>query len=91
MVLKNEITFSFDFTIRDSLTVQRRPNDINVITQGIQQIQIKPTINYRVNDRLSLQLYYDQSIKIPKISNSIKHMNTLFGIQIRYSLSLGRF
>jgi cell surface protein SprA len=87
MVLKNEITFRFDFTIRDSRTVQRRPNDINVITQGIQQIQVKPTINYRVNDRLSLQLYYDQSITIPKVSNSFKRVNTLFGIQIRFSLS----
>jgi cell surface protein SprA len=87
MVLKNEITFRFDFTIRDSRTVQRRPNDINVITQGIQQIQIKPTINYRVNDRLSLQLYYDQSVTIPKVSNSFKRTNTLFGVQIRFSLS----
>ena len=87
IVLKNEITFRFDFTIRDSRTVQRRPNDINVITQGIQQIQIKPTINYRVNDRLSLQLYYDQSVTIPKVSNSFKRTNTLFGVQIRFSLS----
>ncbi len=87
VVLKNEITFRFDFTIRDSRTVQRRINDINIITQGTQQIQVKPTINYRVNDRLSLQLYYDQSVTIPRVSTSFKRTNTLFGVQIRFSLS----
>ncbi len=87
LVLKNEITFRFDFTIRDTRTVQRRINDINVITQGTQQIQIKPTINYRINDRLSLQLYYDQSITVPRVSNSFRRVNTLFGIQVRFSLS----
>lgn len=87
IVLKNETTFRLDFTLSDGSTVQRRINDINVITQGIQQIQIKPTINYRVNDRLSLQIYYDQTITTPKVSNSFKRTNTLFGIQIRFSLS----
>lgn len=87
IVLKNEITFRFDFTIRDSRTVQRRIDDVNVVTQGIEQIQIKPTINYRVNDRLSLQFYYDKSITIPRVSNSFKRTNTLFGVQVRFSLS----
>ncbi|MBC7391346.1 MAG: cell surface protein SprA, partial [Opitutaceae bacterium] len=87
IVLKNEITFRFDFTIRDNKTIQRRVNDINVLTQGSQQIQIKPTINYRINDRLSIQLYYDRTINIPRVSSSFKRTNTLFGIQIRFSLS----
>jgi cell surface protein SprA len=87
IVLKNEITFRLDISISDTRTVQRKINDVNVITQGIEQIQIKPTINYRVNDRLSLQLYYDETITIPHISNSFKRTNTTFGLQIRFSLS----
>lgn len=87
IVLKNETTFRLDFTISDGSTIQRRINDVNVTTQGIKQIQIKPTINYRVNDRLSLQFYYDQTVTIPKVSNSFRRTNTLFGVQIRFSLS----
>jgi cell surface protein SprA len=86
-VLKNDITFRFDTRISDTKTTQRTLEGLNSVTSGNLLISIKPNISYVVNQRLNLQFYFDHTINSPKVSNSFYRTNTLFGIQVRFTLS----
>jgi cell surface protein SprA len=57
------------------------------ITNGSKQFQLRPTIDYLLNTRLNLQLYYSQTITTPRISNAFPNAVTEGGIQLRYSLA----
>lgn len=85
--LKNDVTFRFDVRFTDSKQVLRKLEGINTVTQGNILVSIKPNINYMVNQRLNLQIYYDQTINTPRVSTSFKRITTLFGIQLRFNLS----
>ena len=98
IVLKNELNARFDFTLRDNLTMQRSiindttsavaiERSYNVPTNGTKQIQIKPTIDYTVNQKLNIQFYFTRVVSEPKISSSFKNTVSEGGIQLRYSLS----
>jgi cell surface protein SprA len=86
-VLKNDLNFRCDFTLRNAKTIQRSIEEGSSITAGNLGIQFKPAITYTVNQRLNLQMYFDRNINKPEISTSFRRSNTNFGIQLRYSLS----
>ncbi|HEY8400112.1 MAG TPA: cell surface protein SprA, partial [Cytophagaceae bacterium] len=86
-VLKNELTLRVDFTIRDTKTTQRKIEESSTITQGNLNWQLKPTLNYVVNQRLSMQFYFERNVNAPYISSSFKRVTTAFGIQLRFTLS----
>ena len=99
IVLKNELNARFDFTLRDNLSINRSTITdttntgarteglLNEPTNGTKQIQIKPTIDYTVNQKLNIQFYFTRVVSEPKISNSFKNTVSEGGIQLRYSLS----
>ena len=102
-VLKNNFTARLDLSIRDNITVQRSIIDVedpsatnptgnsgrasSQITNGSKQFQLRPTIDYLLNTRLNLQLYYSQTITTPRISNAFRNSTIEGGIQLRYSLA----
>nr|WP_192823807.1 cell surface protein SprA [Rufibacter sp. LB8] len=93
--LQNELTMRLDLTIRDNETVQRTiavdNNGVeyqnNLTTAGSLQMQLRPTIDYVVSQRLNVQLYFTQNINEPKVANSFRNTVTEGGVQIRFSLS----
>ncbi len=94
--LNNDLTARLDLTIRDNETVQhtivRQPNSTtelsqNQTTSGALQVQLKPTVDYVLNQRLNLQFYFTRLISAPKISSSFRNAVTTAGIQLRYSLT----
>ncbi len=87
VVLKNELTTRCDISFRDQVTVQRMITAESEITQGAQDIQIRPNINYVFNQRLNIQMYFDRNITTPRTSNSFKRTSTRFGIQVRFNLT----
>ncbi|MGK7392989.1 MAG: cell surface protein SprA [Candidatus Cyclobacteriaceae bacterium M3_2C_046] len=96
IVLENDLTFKLDFTIRDTQTIQRslaEPDSTgqavtdNKITSGNINFQLRPTINYVLNQRLNMSLYFERNINEPKITNSFPRRTTAFGVQIRFSLA----
>ncbi len=87
VVLKNETNMRLDITIRDQKTIQRSPDGINNFTAGQMTILIRPNITYVVNQRLNLQIYYERSVTRPYISSSFRRVNTLFGVQVRFTLN----
>jgi cell surface protein SprA len=87
IVLDNDIQFRINFTIRDTKTVQRKINETNTITQGNINFQLRPTIQYTINQRLNMTFYFERNINEPLISSSFKRATTSFGTQIRFSLA----
>lgn len=88
ITLKNDITFRIGVTVRDTRTTQRRlgeePDDI---TNGNLNFQLNPTIDYIINEQLSIQTYFRRSINEPHVSTSFPSSNTAFGIQLRYNIT----
>ncbi len=86
--LENDLTFKFDFSFRDDITTNfRLDQDLNEPTGGMLAITIAPTIDYVVNDRFNVQLYFDRMQTIPKISTAFPITSTNAGVRVRFSLA----
>jgi cell surface protein SprA len=86
--LDNEISFRIDFRVRDNVTANSRlDQDNNFATSGSKETSISPTIDYFLNSKINLKLYFDQRRVKPYISSSAPTTNPRAGIQIRISLS----
>ena len=86
--LDNEINFRFDFRIRDNVNSNSRLDQENTFaTGGSKDITISPSIDYFLNSRINVKLYFDQRKVIPYISSSAPSTNTRAGVQIRISLA----
>jgi cell surface protein SprA len=102
-VLRNELNARLDLSIRDNITIQHSIVDVVVptsrtdagdigraarqITNGNRQVQIRPTVDYVVNQRLNLQFYFTRNVSQPRAATSFKNAATEGGVQLRYSLS----
>ncbi len=87
ITLKNDLQFRMSVTIRDTKTIQRKLEEINTVTNGNINYQIRPTIDYVLNKKLNLKFYFERSINEPRISTSFKRTTTAFGFQLRFSLA----
>ncbi len=87
IILDNDIQFRINFTIRDTKTIQRKIDELNTVTQGNINFQLRPTVQYMVSQRLNVTLYFERNINEPRISSSFKRSTTSFGTQIRFSLA----
>ena len=56
-------------------------------TNGNLSVQIRPTVSYVVNQRLTLQAYFQRELNNPRASNAYKRINTAFGIQVGFSIA----
>ncbi len=87
IVLKNDLNIRLDLTIRDTKTVQRKLDDVQTITGGNINFQLKPVISYMVNSKLNFQFYFERNINTPRISSSFQRSATNVGFQLRYNLA----
>ena len=88
MKLDNDVTFRLDFSLRDDATSNSKLDQGTAFgTAGQKVIRIAPSIDYIVNNRVSMKLYFEQNRNIPKISNSFPITNTRAGLQVRISLA----
>ncbi|MEO6729597.1 MAG: cell surface protein SprA [Ferruginibacter sp.] len=86
--LDNEINFRLDFKIRDNVTVNNRLDQNSTLpTGGSKEITITPTIDYFLNNRVNIKLFFDQRRVNPYISSSAPITNTRAGVQLRISLA----
>jgi cell surface protein SprA len=86
--LDNEINFRLDMRIRDNITANSRlDQDNNFATGGSKDITITPSIDYFLNSKVNLKLYFDQRRVNPYISSSAPTVNTRAGLQVRISLA----
>jgi cell surface protein SprA len=87
IVLKNDVTFRMNVTVSDTRTIQRKIAELNTITNGNINFQLRPNISYVVNQKLNIQLYFERTINEPQVSNSYRRATTRFGAQVRFSLA----
>ncbi|UEG48492.1 cell surface protein SprA [Ferruginibacter lapsinanis] len=86
--LDNEINFRFDFKIRDNATSNSRLDQDNTIpTAGSKEITFTPTIDYFLNSRVNIKLFYDRRKVVPYVQSSAAITNTRAGVQVRISLA----
>lgn len=88
MKLDNDVTFRLDFSLRDDATANSKLDQGTAFGTGGQKvIRIAPSIDYTLNNRISMKLYFEQNRNIPKISSAFPITNTRGNLQIRVSLA----
>ena len=88
MKLDNDVTFRMDFSLRDDATANSKLDQGTAFGTGGQKvIRIAPSIDYILNNRISMKLYFEQNRNIPKISSAFPITNTRGGLQVRISLA----
>lgn len=84
----NDLNFRLDFSIRDDAQSNTRLDQPTAYSTGGQKvISIQPSLDYVLNSRVNIQLYFDQQRTIPYISTSAPITNTRAGLMIRISLA----
>jgi cell surface protein SprA len=87
IVLKNDVTFRVNLTVTNGKTIQRKINEQAAITNGNINYQLRPNISYVVNQKLTIQGYFERNINEPVVTTSYRRATTRFGIQVRFSLA----
>jgi cell surface protein SprA len=86
--LDNDVTFKMDFSLRDDATANSKLDQGTAFGTGGQKvIRISPSIDYVVNNKVNVKLYFEQTKNIPKISSSFPITNTKGGVQVTISLA----
>ena len=87
IILDNDIKFRMNLVLRDTKTIQRKIEGENILTNGNYNFQLRPNINYSVNNKLNLIMYYENTINKPSVANSFPRYSSSFGVKLRLSLS----
>ena len=86
--MESDVDIRVDFSIRNNKTILRRiDEDINQVSAGQKVFSINTSIDYMLNQNLSLRLFFDKIINDPFVSNQYRNSTTNGGISLRFSLS----
>ncbi len=84
----NDLTLRLDIDIRnDAMSSSYLDQGAALPTGGQKVIRIDPSIDYVLNNRIQLKLYFDQQRTTPKISTTPPITTTKGGISIRIALA----
>ena len=84
----NDLNIKFDFSFRDDISINHYlDQETAEPTRGTRAISISPSIDYDVNKRLNLRLFFDYNKTIPKTSAAFPITNTQGGVTVRFSLN----
>lgn len=88
MKLDNDVTFRLDFSLRDDATANSKLDQGTAFGTGGQTvIRISPSIDYTLNNRIQIKLFFEQNRNKPKISSAFPITNTRGNVQVRVSLA----
>lgn len=83
--LNNDLNIKFDVSVRDDITTNNYlAQNLSVITRGQKVIQIQPSIDYIVSDKLTLRFFYDRRQSIPYVTSSFPITTTRAGLTLRF-------
>ena len=85
--LNNDLNFKMDFALNDRKTVIYR-SDVEdpEISSGAKNITVRPSIDYVLNQRFNLRLFYDGNITKPYTSQTFNTSFSNFGMSLRFTL-----
>ncbi|MDE3252198.1 MAG: cell surface protein SprA, partial [Bacteroidota bacterium] len=85
---QNDLNVRLDLSMRDVANSNSRLDQANAYgTGGQKEISIQPSIDYVLNSRINIKLFFDQRKVIPYISTSAPITNTRAGVNVRISLA----
>ena len=87
ITMKNDVNFRLNLSVTNNQTIQRKIDEVNTITNGNINIQIRPNISYAVNNKLNIQIYVDRNVNDPLVTNSYRRATTRVGTKILFNLS----
>ncbi|RYY62266.1 MAG: cell surface protein SprA, partial [Chitinophagaceae bacterium] len=86
--LDNDVTFRFDFSLRDDATANTKLDQSTAYpAAGQKVVRFSPTIDYVLNNRINIKLYFENNKIIPKLATTAPMSTTRGGVQIRISLA----
>jgi cell surface protein SprA len=86
--MESDVDIKVDFSIRSNKTILRRiDEDVNQISAGQKIMSINTSVDYMLNQNLSLRVFFDKIINDPFVSNQYRNSTTNGGISLRFSLT----
>jgi len=87
ITLKNDITFQLNMSITNNRTIQRKIEEVNTVTNGNINFQLRPNVSYLVSQKLRVQAYVERSVNEPLVTNSFRRSTTRGGVKILFNLA----
>ncbi|TZF82326.1 cell surface protein SprA [Pedobacter sp. BS3] len=85
--LNNDLNFKLDFSLSDLKTIIYRADvEDPEVSSGAKNISYRPSIDYVINQRFNLRLYYDGTITKPYTSQTFNTSYSNFGVTLRFML-----
>lgn len=85
--LNNDVNFKIDFSLQDTKTlIYQADVPAAQVSAGAQDITVRPEIDYVINNRFNLNLFYDSAITRPYTSQTFNTAFTNFGINLKLLL-----
>lgn len=86
VVLKNDLNVKIDITSRDIKGLQRRLDGDVVPIQGNFNLQIRPQLQYQINKKINMRMYWERMVNTPFTSLSYQRSHSIFGINAKFNL-----
>ncbi|MEI7597100.1 MAG: cell surface protein SprA [Bacteroidota bacterium] len=86
--LKSDVNIITNVSVRTNKTVLRKlVEDVNQVSSGQRIISINTSVDYQINQRFNIRLFFDKIINNPFVSSQFPNSNTNAGISLRFSLA----
>lgn len=86
--MDNNMDFKLDVSVRDGKTVIYRADVTEAeVSSGQKNITLRPSIDYILNQRFNVKLFYDSNITKPYTSQSFNTSFSNFGFSLRMTLN----
>jgi len=83
-----DLDINFDMSIQDDVTLAHRLDEgVQEPTRGNYTLAFSPAIEYQLNQRLALRLFFDYRRTVPRVSNSFPRTNASGGVVVRFQLN----
>jgi cell surface protein SprA len=87
VILKNDLNFKIDFALRNNKTlIYQADVQAAQVSSGAQNITYRPSIDYALNQRFNMSLFYDSNLTRPFTSQSFNTAFTNFGVNLKLLL-----
>jgi cell surface protein SprA len=84
----NNMDFKLDIAVRDNKTVIYRADVIEAeVSSGAKNITLRPSVDYILNQRFNIRLFYDSNVTKPYTSQTFNTSFSNFGFSLRITLN----
>lgn len=86
--LENDVNVDIQFTMGDNDIINyKMGQNIETVVGGQFRWTLSPKIDYKVNDKFNVSIFYNHTYTEPKLSNAFPQTNIAGGIKMNFSLA----